>query len=305
MTVSNAKEPTIKEELNQQFYVLDSAQATKKKYEIGLVITTYNRPFYLHRTLASLRKSILTDTVILLIDDKSNDLHTLKLLIQFELENVPVIKFFRKKKEGCLMFENLQIGWTHLLKTFSCKYLVNLDADAIVKPEWLLTLRNVHQQQKLNNSHVLITGFNAYQHSIIRESKDYYYKKSIGGVNLFFDELLYQNTIKPSLVDLQWDDHAVALMNTNNFPIVCTKPSVVQHLGRTGLWSGQRSGTFDFAIDFGDTHPLWMKLRLFWFTSSKNALQFLSNKILLYKLSLISWLYRLWFNRIYQQEKKN
>ena len=186
MTASNAKESTIKEELHQPFYILDSAQAIKKSYETGLVITTYNRPFYLHRTLASLRKSILTDTIILLIDDKSSDLHTLKLLIQFELENVPVIKFFRKEKKGCLMFENLQIGWAHLLTTFNCKYLVNLDADVIVKRNWLLTLKKVHHQQKLNNSHVLITGFNAYQHPIIRESKDHYYKKSIGGINLFF-----------------------------------------------------------------------------------------------------------------------
>lgn len=292
--------------MTEHFHIYGTeGQVYKKQYEIGLVITIYNRPFYLHRTLASLRKSKLPDTIVMLVDDKSNNYHTHLLLQELDFMGIPVIRAFRKEKKGCLMYENLQFGWEFLLTRYQCKYLANLDSDTIVKPNWLLTLKKVHQEQKENNSNLLVTGFNAIQHAIIKEEKDFYYKESVGGINFFFDIPLFQNIIKSSLLDLDWDDRVVAAMKVNNFPIVCTKPSVVQHTGRAGVWSGVQSGTFDFATDYGDVNPFWMKLRLFWYDNSKKILQYCSTKFSSYKLIFTSRVYRLFFSGIYLKKKKS
>lgn len=291
--------------MTEHFHTIDSTLPPAKNYEIGLVITTYNRPYYLHKTLESLRKSKLPDTIILLVDDGSNNLHTLGLLTQFTLTDTPVVKLIRKEKNGCLMFENLQIGWDYLLAKYHCTYLVNLDSDVQVKPDWLLTLKNLHQQQKRKHSSVLVTGFNAYQHPITKESKDHYHKSSLGGINFFFDTHLYQKIVKPSLTDLHWDDRVGIAMKYFSYPIVCTKPSVIQHIGRQGLWSGVRSGTFDFAIDYGDVNPIRMKARLFWFERSKQVFKQLSTFFLYSKLTLASLRYRLLFWRLYSPIKKS
>lgn len=292
--------------MREHFHIYSTTgHVYKKQYEIGLVITIYNRPFYLHRTLASLRKSIMPDTIVMLVDDKSDNYHTYVLLQNLNFKDIPVIRAFRKEKKGCLMYENLQFGWEYLLTRFQCKYLVNLDSDIIVKPNWLLRLKRVHQEQKQNNSNLLVTGFNAIQHAVIKEENDFYYKKSVGGINFFFDIPLFQKIIKPSLLDLDWDDRVVTAMQVNNFPIVCTKPSVVQHTGRTGVWSGVQSGTFDFATDYGNINPFWMKLRLLWYDNSKKILQYFSNKFSYYKLTFTSWIYRLFFSSVYSKKKES
>jgi hypothetical protein len=99
-------------EINSQndhrFEVILPSGPLKSDYSIGLIITAYNRPFYLHRTLSSLSKSDLSETIIILVDDCSDDPHTGNLLREFHLKQTPVIKAFRKDKDGCLIHENLR-----------------------------------------------------------------------------------------------------------------------------------------------------------------------------------------------------
>ncbi|MEZ4883087.1 MAG: glycosyltransferase family 2 protein [Chitinophagales bacterium] len=285
--------------MTELFDIVYPNQPLEKTYEVGLVITTYNRPFYLHRTLASLRKSDLSSTVVMMIDDNSTNYLTNQLLESLTLAKTPVIKAFRKEKEGCRMYENLQFGWDFLSENFHCKYLTNLDPDVLVQPHWISALKELHELGQSKNEEILVTGFNAYQHPIIEEKETYYIKKSLGGINFFFNQNLYQKIIRAKLINLSFDFRVGDAMEENNYPILCTKPSVVQHIGRAGLWSGMKVGTFDYAIDFGDVSPLWMKVRLFYFEHSKREGKLLYKRLTVVKQFFQKMFYRLFFNRLY------
>ena len=262
--------------MKSDFNIIYPDAQLEKGYETGLVVTTYNRPQYLARTLKSLKRSQLTNTIVLLVDDGSTDQRTLQQLEEFEGKKIPVVKAYRKKKNGCLMYENLKWGWDFLLKNYHCKYLLNLDPDAIVTKNWLIRLQAVYEQLSSEYKHFVLTGFNAYQHPLIEQRDNYYRKASAGGINFLFDGETYTEVVRPVLIDLQWDDHVVASLHEIGGALICTRPSVVQHIGRSGLWSSWNSATFDFAIDFGDAHPVKMKIRLIYFRLSKKVIQKLS-----------------------------
>lgn len=230
------------------------SQPLEHSYQIGLVMTTYNRPDYLERCLASLAQSRFSQTLLLLVDDASDDLRTLEMIRAFNPPTIPVLKAFRQQKEGCAMYENLRYGWDLLCSQYECTYLANLDPDTIVRKEWLSKIHALYEQQRVNGS-LILTGFNAHQHPILRTSQQYYHKKSLGGLNFFFDVSLYEQIVCPSLVGIDWDWRVVAAMDKQKYPILCTRPSVIQHIGREGFWSGKH-GVYDFAIDYWGTNPL-------------------------------------------------
>ena len=266
--------PTLDPQETEVFDIHFSPEPLKRSYEIGLVITTFNRPAYLHRTLSALGKSRLDDTLVLLVDDCSDDPHTTQLIDAFSLAGTAVIKAERKSRGECAIHENLTFGWDLLLKHFQCRYLTNLDSDAVVQADWLVQLKQLSEQAESKDA--LITGFNAYQHNTLKEQDTHYEKESIGGINFFFSRSMYQDTIRPALVDLQWDHHVVETLQKTDRKILCTKPSVVQHIGRNGIWSGPASGIFDFAIDFGDTNVINTFTRMLYFRGCRKTLFLLS-----------------------------
>ena len=228
-------------------------------YPIGLVITTYNRPHYLARCLQSLRRSRLTGCVLMVVDDGSTDERTLHLIRQFAIPGTPVIKAYRTPAAGCYIHENLQFGWDYLHQQVGCTYLANLDPDTLVKRAWLTQLQTLYTQMAVVERTLIVTGFTAYQHPVAETTERYYRKASIGGLNLFFAAKLYAPLVRPTLTDFQWDLHLVAAMQAGGYAFFCTRPSVIQHIGRQGLWSGPH-GIFDFAIDYWGTNPYWMHL---------------------------------------------
>jgi len=157
----------------EKFEISFPNKKLKAYYEVGLVITTYNRPKYLQRTLKSLKKSNLSNSVVLIIDDLSDEPETLQIIKAFQLNQTSVLKFFRKTKDGCKMYEHLQIGWDYLLNNFNCKYLTNLDPDALVLPDWLQKLQYTFELGNRKFGGCLVTGFNAYKHPILEEATDY------------------------------------------------------------------------------------------------------------------------------------
>lgn len=234
--------------MNDLFQLDYPRQPLKHTYQIGLVMTTYNRPDYLERSLASLSQSRLEQTLLLLVDDGSDDERTLELIHAFNPHSFPVLKAFRLQKEGCAMYENLRYGWELLREQYNCAYLTNLDPDTIVRKEWLSKIHTLYEHERANGP-LIVTGFNAHQHPILATSQQYYYKKSLGGLNLFFDVSLYEQLVRPTLVGIDWDWRVVAAMDKENYRILCTRPSVIQHIGREGFWSGKH-GVYDFAIDY-------------------------------------------------------
>jgi len=250
--------------MQSEFDIIYPKEKLNTSYEIGLVIATYNRPKYLRKTIKSLAKSNLENTVIIIVDDFSDDSDTIKLI-----EAIPrkfkAIKAFRKKKDGCKVYDNLQFGWDFLLENFNCKYLTNLDPDTLVIPDWLAQLKDTYELGVKEFGGCVLTGFNAYQHKIIEERPHFYLKKVAGGVNFFFSREIYFQVIRKASINLSWDFQVADNALENGIPIICTKPSVIQHIGQSGLFSNANKGVYDYAIDFGTTNLFFKNCSWFYY----------------------------------------
>ena len=149
------------------------------------------------------------------------------------------------------MFDSLRVGWDLLTRQLGCTYLCCLDSDTIVVPRWMEALRQLHQEARgwAPNPFTIVTGFNARQHPILADHDTYRLKQSVGGVNLFFHAGVYL-ALRPALTHIRWDLEIAARIRRLQGTLICTRPSVVQHCGRAGLWS--RPTTFEVADDFGE-----------------------------------------------------
>lgn len=180
--------------------------------------------------------------------DRETALRTVSLLKSFNIESVPILKVF-KRSHG-QMYESLRAGWDLLKTVFQCDYLCCLDPDTILKNNWLMRLRDVQHkiERTMMHRNNLLTGFNAHQHSVVEKENDYYVKSSVGGINLFFPSATY-SILRPALTGIFWDydfGYRIHLMKGKLF---CVRPSVIQHVGRRGVWSD--GDAYDFALDFG------------------------------------------------------
>jgi glycosyltransferase involved in cell wall biosynthesis len=214
----------------------------------GVVITTWNRPQYLRPCLDSLAKSHLNDCVIILIDDASDDPETLGILAGFDLP-VPLIKLTKTRRSS--MHVSLDIGWC-LAQNLGCKYLCNLDADALVRSDWLLTLRRQFESLPFDPDLTLLSGFNrANSADTLEDHGSYLRKYRLGGINYFFTPAFFRS-VRFLLFSQNWDSHIQYFctdFSAKRYRMICCKPSVVQHIGREGINAGVNSA-FDCAIDF-------------------------------------------------------
>lgn len=214
----------------------------------GLVITTWNRPEYLAPCLESLSRSRLENTVIVVVDDASDDDRTLELIRSFS-PGVPLIRIFKKKRTS--MHVGLDIGWC-LLRNLGCRYLCNLDADALVRTDWLTTLRTLFESLPYRRDATLLSGFNRSDPPcVLEEHENYLRKYRMGGINYFFTPGFYAR-IRFLMFNSNWDSHIqywCGTQHADRYHMVCCRPSVVQHIGRFGL-NANESGYFDTADDF-------------------------------------------------------
>lgn len=227
-------DPSISEILLPDIDIFDS--------KVGVIVPIYNRPEYLTLTLESLAESELENTIIVLIDDNSNE-ETTQIVRDFSIEEVPIIKIFKKENKN--MYHSLKIGW-YLLKKLGCKYICNIDSDVLVTSDWLLLLETTYEKSEKKP---LLTGFNttSNNHTNISETDSYYEKLTVGGVNLFFDSC-YVDEFSKLLTDRMWDYNLSHYCRKNRIPLLCTKPSVIQHIGYYGLNANKNN--FDYAYDF-------------------------------------------------------
>jgi hypothetical protein len=130
--------------------------------------------------------------------------------------------------------------------------LVNVDADLRLRPDWLTTMTRVFARERQRRGPLLLTGFHTAHHPVVASFTDHVEKASVGGANLMFDVDLYRSVIRPALT-LHWDWHVVETMRQRRLPMLCTRPSVVQHVGRRGRFS--RPGAVDEADDFRVRRP--------------------------------------------------
>lgn len=205
---------------------------------IGVLISSFNRPNYLHQCLESVRRADLSKVgSILIVDDASTDPETIRLINEFDIEGVEVIKAFSKTNrsiKGSLLF-----GLDLLFNHFSV--VTNLDGDAVVHPQAFNKLIEIQHKFPLHIS----TGFNcstknrdgSVRHRILEQFPHHNFKKTVGGLNMIFGHSVYLQAVRPALEKClksggNWDE-AACLNSYNGYdrPVVCIQPSVCQHIG--------------------------------------------------------------------------
>lgn len=216
----------------------------------GIIVTVKERPNYLTRCLFSLSKADLTDCVIAIIDDCSEDKSVWPIIESFNIEGVEIIK-----KQNC---ENIGVAFSIKLAMDElinkCEMFMTLDGDTLVKPDFVSKILSLP-------SDGIRTGFNSRvknllgqeRHPVISETDTYCIKKSLGGVNVCFDLRTYNLYIKPSLLNRQnWDWDLVNRLTAHKINIYCTKPSVIQHIGSNSSMGHGITEQYDYAEDFID-----------------------------------------------------
>ena len=197
-------------------------------YSIGLVLTTFNRPEYLKQTLDCLKKSYLPAyTRLHIIDDCSNNMFTLKLINEFDLEGIEVKKTFKKENKG--VWDSLRIGFDWC-KEIECDIYCNIDSDLLLNKLWLTNLLNLHYEY--NDS--IITAFNptnSVMYGTIKEVNGGYERSRICGANLFFGKDIYKYILKALEFEEIWD---IELNNVaKKVRFISTRPSLIQHIGNS------------------------------------------------------------------------
>ena len=160
---------------------------------------------------------------------------------------VRVVKI-SKSRHGS-MFDSLAHGWRLLVEGYGCQLLMSLDSDTLVKPDWVTRVVEVHDQNRPSvEGPLLVTGFHSPNHRTLATRPTYRVKKSMGGMNMLFDLQTWSGHVEPCLISLQWDSDLCRRVRAAGGGMLASKPSVVQHIGRFGLWSGLFR--FDRAWDF-------------------------------------------------------
>lgn len=209
-----------------------------------LLITTYNRPQYLKRCLASVKRAGITD--VLIVDDASTNQETLQILSEAAKEYRVMQLMANKGICASLLF-----GMEHAFAD-GADIVINLDADAVIRNDFLDRMLELHAAFPND----IITGFHSTtknadgsdRHEIIERGDGWCSKKSVGGINMLWTRETW-NQMKPVIENAQkhrlnWD-HEVSKAAGR---IICAVPSLVQHIGFESAMG--HTGIPDVADDF-------------------------------------------------------
>lgn len=231
---------------------------------IGIVIPTYNRPDYLRQCLESLAIADLPlRTTIYLIDDGSTNPTTQELVREFRHPTAYVAYSLDIHKGVC---GTLLRGFNQAIDDEN-EFLMVLDADAVVRNDFM---SEMFWRYNLFKGDRIFTGFNcntlnkdgSERHKIVEGprimegGREWVAKKSVGGLHMMFSAETYESTIKPVLETAfknggNWDHMACIAMEKKKKPVICTVPSVVQHIGIISAMGHGTGGELpDTADDF-------------------------------------------------------
>ncbi len=171
----------------------------------ALIIATYNRPEYVKRCFDSLER-ITTDPDLIVVVDDGSTVEMPVLGLKHELI---------KKPNGGIKSALL----AGIEQAKDCDIFINLDSDAIVKPDFIERVLSLHKHTGL-----ITSGFNNPKEAFITAHT----KKHANGINMCFNKQQYANYIKPALLGGgNWDYEASKKANK----VAITVPSCVQHIG--------------------------------------------------------------------------
>lgn len=208
---------------------------------LGLLICTYNRSDYFRQCVNSLLMLERKPDMIVVYDDASTD--TLVRVIAKDLARVCENMHFVENPSNRGIKNSMKRG-CELLFSKGCDMVVNLDGDAIVKPNFLSRLIEVYD---LCGGECIVSGFNC-DHPVnpILQYNDEHgvaFRKHANGINMCFSKSQYDSVLSKSLnSDGNWDYNSAHKM-----PFAITVPSVVQHIG---LVSSMGHNVPDVAKDY-------------------------------------------------------
>jgi len=219
--------------------------------KLGIVITTYNRPYYFKQCLDSLSDADLpANTVLLFVDDASEDSAIRYMIEHYETRAIKYAMFLEKNLK---IHGVLKKGFDYLFDK-GCDVVMNLDADAIVSMDFAYRLLYLKKQHPNN----IISGFNTLtcdpttkkaRHPIVHKGENYCLKHSIGGINVLLDKKLYEKYVVPSLEKgYGWDWRMSELVKKAEDVFVVAAPSCVDHIGIDSTFNGHINP--DRAADF-------------------------------------------------------
>ena len=215
--------------------------------KILFLMRSYNRPEYLSKTLKSLQKSDINICFKKIIyDDNSNN------------DTISILKKYEDKYD--ILYNNINYGQKSMVRlldfvlkqNYKYDYICYVDNDVEVKSNFIKTCYEtfelIKKEQKLQNNKILLTGFNAHRtHKTINKYEKYIEKESIGGIHMYFHKSLI-NKIKNWWDNGYYDWAVVEGLKKDGGRIFCTKPSIIEHIGKIGYNSNEKS--YDKAVDF-------------------------------------------------------
>lgn len=221
------------------------------RQRVGLLVTCYNRPNYLHQCIDSLLALNMWPEVILFNDDNSTDAaveHMLDAASKSFSKSTVVVS---RKSANRGIKASLMDGIERLFDKFECDTVINLDSDAVVTPDFIRVLMEL----RADIPAPVITGFNSAseRNPIIQDLESnagYLIKAHANGINMCFGREAYNDYIKPAL-EMQvgnWDFEVSKALNANNHGVVVAKPSLVEHIGL--ISSMGHTGHFEHSADF-------------------------------------------------------
>ena len=133
--------------------------------------------------------------------EKEKDLELENLLVDFNIENIPIIKIFKTQHGN--MYDSFRVGWDLLFNCFHCKSVMSLDSDTIVKKDWISILDELYEKIIKEHKYFIITGDNNCYTK--KDYNDYYTKYHIATNSIFFSKDTYLDIIKDNLINNLWN----------------------------------------------------------------------------------------------------
>ena len=198
------------------------------------VMTTFNRPEYVRRTLDSLAYSPIYDNDVLYIFDDASDKATTDIIIDFTHSVYKnIFAHFRPKHLG--IHTNCTQSLLEAMDRSKSDYAFNIDSDTIFHPKWRDALEKYTQALDIYNNPVgALSLFNTISHPVISDAGNgLLLKKSVGAFgSLFRKEPI--NTLVDMKVDKDWDWVYLEEVKKLGLPIYCSKLSFLEHIGQIG-----------------------------------------------------------------------
>lgn len=217
----------------------------------------------LKRSLESIDRSDHAGLVMVLVDDRSDDCHAKKLIRDFNPPGMAVIKL--RLMRPCVgrpsMYHALRMGWDVLAAYLDCDCFGVLDSDVEVKRDWLDRLLHVERMGSERYGRCVVGGFRAHTKPVLESYPEYWVVQHFAGINSVFKSSLYPEIVRPALSESLWDYAVQRILLRANIPVLLTRPSVVQHIGRHGTWS---YGIFAYAVSLDYHFPFMARSEVYY-----------------------------------------